>query len=396
MNREPVAAHPSLVIKIRCPVHPSPSPSSPRPAVPARIGVGVSGGLDSAVAAAWLQEQGHEVLGLTLRLRAEAVPGCPAPDLDRARRVCERLGIPHVVVDAAEFFHDRIIGQFVEAYARGRTPSPCVLCNQWVKFGLLLDRTEALGCTQLATGHYARRAYRDGAWRLLRAADREKDQSYFLHRLSPRQLARARFPLADWPRDRVARYARDRDLPMDASPSSSSQDLCFVARDGHGPLVEGLRPDLRGRSGQVVNTAGEPMGTHPGIHHFTVGQRKGLGIASDGRLYVRRIDDAANRLVIGPREELFDRVCAVTDVNWIAGDPPAQEFTCEAQIRYRSAAVAATARLDAPDRLRLAFRDPQFAVTPGQAAVLYAGDEVLGGGWISAAGEPDPLTPSRP
>lgn len=357
----------------------SPAPSS---SAPGRIGVGMSGGLDSTVVAALLRDQGHDVMGLTLHMFKEGSRCCSIEDIDRARRICDLLEIPHATVNVVDYFRETIIEPFVDAYARGRTPSPCVLCNEYVKFGALHTRARQLGCSQVATGHYVRVEHRDGAFHLMRAADRKKDQSYFLHRLSQEQLARSLFPLATWEKPDVAAYARDHDLPVSTSPTSESQDLCFVSNDGHGALVEQMRPDLQGRTGPVINRSGEPLGEHPGVHHFTIGQRKGIRVPAATRLYVREIDAAANQLVVGTREEMFDRTCSVSDVHWISGAPPAEEFECEARVRYRTPSAAATARVDGTGRVTLVLREPQFAITRGQAAVLYDGEEILGGGWI--------------
>jgi tRNA-specific 2-thiouridylase len=350
---------------------------------PARVAVGMSGGLDSSVVAALLAGRGFEVIGLTLRLFREGSRCCSQEDIERSQRVCHHLGLKHYSVNAIDLFDRRIIQPFVEEYLGGRTPSPCVLCNQHIKFGILQERALQLGCTHVATGHYVRLERRPDGWHLLRARDAKKDQSYFLHRLSQAQLGRSLFPLAGLKKTEVAQYAREKELPVDASSKSESQDLCFVSNDGHGALVEQYRPERRGE-GPIVDGAGRRLGTHPGIHHFTIGQRRGLKVAAPHRLYVRRIQPETNTLVLGRADEVCDRSCRVRDMHWIAGAAPAAEFDADVRIRYRHPAARARVWVEDGGRLRLEFDEPQFAITPGQAAVLYAGDEVLGGGWIES------------
>ncbi|MEM7393069.1 MAG: tRNA 2-thiouridine(34) synthase MnmA [Verrucomicrobiota bacterium] len=271
----------------------------------------------------------------------------------------------------------------MDEYARGRTPSPCVLCNQAIKFGSLHRRAVHLGCEKIATGHYVRLEERDGAWRLLRPSDRNKDQSYFLHRLSQEQLGRCLFPLESWTKPEVAAYAEKHGLPVSVSSKEESQDLCFVSNDGHAVYVEERRPELK-QAGEIVNTEGEVLGAHAGFHHYTIGQRRGLGVAAPMRLYVKSIDAETNRVVLGSRDDVMATHCVAENVHWLAGPPEEETFTAACRIRYRHEAARVRARQLDGKTVRLDFDEPQFAITPGQAAVMYAGDEVLGGGWISS------------
>ena len=346
-----------------------------------RVGVGMRGGLDSSVVAALLKEQGYDVIGLTLHLFREGSRCCSIEDIERSRRVCDKLGIPHSIIQAVDFFRSTIIEPFVEEFVRGRTPSPCVMCNQYVKFGALHDRALQLGCARVATGHYVRVEEREGRFHLLRGRDAKKDQSYFLHRLSQDQLSRRLFPLERWAKTEVAAYAEQTGLPVSVSSKSESQDLCFVPDEGHAPLVESYHPELN-RTGEIVDDSGRVLGDHAGYHRYTIGQRKGLGVAAASRLYVKDIDPAANRLVVGPRDELFTRRFRVDDIHWIAGVPPTEPMRCSIRVRYRTPAADADVDLHGGTSASVRLDEPQFAVTPGQAAVFYDGDEVLGGGWI--------------
>ncbi|MFH0952889.1 MAG: tRNA 2-thiouridine(34) synthase MnmA [Verrucomicrobiota bacterium] len=345
-----------------------------------RVAVGMSGGLDSSVAAALLVEQGHEVIGMTAHLWREGSRCCSLEDVKRAIRVAEFLKIRHYVIDSVEFFGEMIVHPFVAEYARGRTPSPCVRCNQVIKFGVLLRDALQLGCARLATGHYARVEKRDGGWHLLRGRDEAKDQSYFLHRLFQEQLARVLLPLGTWTKAEAAEYARRTSLPVPFE--SESQDLCFIQEDGYVPFLEKRRPDLK-KPGAIVDTQGHEVGRHDGFHHFTVGQREGLGIAAVARLYVKEIRPDTNTVVVGTRDDVMSRRCLVEDTHWISGTPPADGAACTVQLRYRHRGAPATLRLREGNRTEVAFDTPEFAVTPGQAAVFYDGDDVLGGGWIS-------------
>lgn len=345
-----------------------------------RVAIGMSGGLDSSVAAALLVQQGHEVVGFTAHLWAEGSRCCSLDDAMRARHVAQYLGFEHYVIDAIDFFGERIVDAFVDEYLRGRTPSPCVLCNQIIKFGLLLRDALQFGCTHIATGHYARVVQREGRFHLLRGVDDVKDQSYFLHRLDQAQLSHVLFPLGDWTKERVREFAHELNLPV--SFREESQDLCFVTADGYAAFLEKRRPGLK-RKGPLVDTQGNIVGEHDGFYNFTVGQREGIGVASGERLYVKEIRPETNVVVVARREEVTFAGCRVEQVSWIAGAPPADGVRSRVRLRYRHAGTDATLRmLNNGATVEAWFVEPQFAVTPGQAAVFYDGDEVLGGGWI--------------
>ena len=343
----------------------------------------MSGGLDSTVVAALLKERGYDIMGLTLHMFKEGSRCCSIEDIDRSRRICDLLDVPHATVNVIDYFRETIIEPFVHEYSIGRTPSPCVRCNQYVKFGALHTRALQLGCSHIATGHYVRIEKKNGSYHLLRARDRTKDQSYFLHRLTQDQLSRSLFPLESWKKSEVAAYAKEHNLPVSTSSTSESQDLCFVPDSGHGLFVEQHRPEVR-RKGEIANTKGNVLGSHPGVHHFTVGQRKGIRVAASTRLYVKQIQAESNRIIVGDREDLFDTTCDVESFHWILAPPPTRVFSCQVRIRYRNPSVQAEVEIRSPDRIHLTLREPQFAIAPGQAAVLYDDDEVLGGGWIAS------------
>ncbi len=350
----------------------------------------MSGGLDSSVVAALLHAQGHECIGLTLHLFKEGSRCCSLEDVQRAQRVCEHLGIRHYTLNAVDFFEETIIQPFVDEYARGRTPSPCVLCNQYIKFGILHTRAQQLGCSHVGTGHYVRLEQQADGWHLYRGRDAKKDQSYFLHRLSQEQLERSVFPLEGWSKDEVRAYAETRQLPVSTESKSESQDLCFITTAGPAPFVEKYRPAIK-RAGAICTPDGRVRGTHEGIHRFTVGQRKGIGIADTAPLYVKEIDPVTNTIFVDHRGGVQSDGCRVEDPHWIAGHPPAPDRTYSLRLRYRHAGIPARFTMAEDGHLDVAFQDPQFAVAPGQAAVFYDGDEVLGGGWISLP--PSPLNP---
>jgi tRNA-uridine 2-sulfurtransferase len=344
-----------------------------------RVAVGMSGGVDSSATAALLVEQGHDVVGITAHLWREGSRCCSLEDARRAIKVSDFLGIRHYVVDSIALFGEMIVHPFVDEYARGRTPSPCVRCNQVIKFGVLLREALELGCTHIATGHYARVEKRDDGFHLLCGKDERKDQSYFLHRLDQAQLAHTILPLGEWTKDQTIDYAKHRGFPV--PDTGESQDLCFVPDDGYAVFLEKRRPQLR-RPGPVVDTRGHELGRHDGCYHFTIGQREGIGVASAERLYVKEIRADTNTVVVGTREEVLRDRCVVEDPHWIGGTPPADRFACSVRLRYRHKGAPAKLRRLEDGRIEVMFDQPQFAVTPGQAAVFYDGDEVLGGGWI--------------
>ncbi len=329
----------------------------------------MSGGVDSSTVAALLKEAGHEVVGLFMRLAAE-----PAD----AQRVAEHLGIAFEAVDfAAE--REALIAYLCAEYDAGRTPNPCVACNRWNKFGRLLDHARALGCERLATGHYVRLAERGGRLVLRRGLDPAKDQSYVLSRLTQEQLAGALFPLGELRKEDVRRIARERGLPV--HESKESQDICFVPGRNYLAVLRERMAD-RIRPGPILDTSGRVLGEHPGCQGFTIGQRQGLRVALGSPRYVVRIDRAANAVVIGTREELERTAMRVSDVNWMAFAEPPERIEAAVQIRYNHTPVPAAIEPQPDGGARVAFARPESAITPGQAAVFYDGDTVLGGGWI--------------
>ncbi|MDE2040334.1 MAG: tRNA 2-thiouridine(34) synthase MnmA [Elusimicrobia bacterium] len=342
----------------------------------------MSGGVDSSVAAARLVEQGWEVVGVTMTLLGRGETGfgcCGSPnDVDDAKRVCERLGVPHYTVDLSELFEDKVIKPFAREYLSARTPNPCVECNRSLKFGHLLCLAEAWGCEAVATGHYAR--VEDG--RLLKAADPAKDQTYFLYSLTRDQLRRARFPVGELSKEQVRAEARRLGLRVADKPES--QEICFVPRRDYRGVVEALaEPDAAAlRPGPILDTEGREVGRHEGLVAFTVGQRKGLGAGFARARYVVALEPERRAVVVGEAKDVYSGSCLVEDVSWTADGPP-PDGRVEARIRHRHPPAAATLSTLDGGSLRISFEAPQRAVTPGQAAVFYRGDEVLGGGVIS-------------
>jgi tRNA-uridine 2-sulfurtransferase len=360
-----------------------------------RVVVGMSGGVDSSVAAALLLEQGYEVIGATMLVWSP--PGvdmnysdtcCGLSAAEDARRVCARLGIRHYTLDFKEVFYDTIIKNYVQEYARGRTPNPCVLCNEFIKFRALLDRARALGADCVATGHYARirRDPERGRWLLLRGLDRRKDQSYALYRLSQEQLSRTLFPLGELEKSRVREVAAGLDLPTAGKPDS--QETCFVPDNDYPALLKILVPETLA-PGEIRSTDGRVLGRHEGIAYYTIGQRKRLNVGSPVPLYVTEIDPETRTVTVGPgdHEALSRREVMAEDVNLISiSEPQPGPLPVTARIRYNGADQAGVLTvIEEESRLRLsvAFDQPVRAVTPGQSLVCYQGDEVVGGGIIT-------------
>jgi tRNA-specific 2-thiouridylase len=346
----------------------------------------MSGGVDSSVAAALLAEQGHDVIGVSMQLydQTEGQSGfgtcCTIDDLHDARRVAAAIGIPHYTLNFENRFNEQVISNFIREYASGRTPIPCAHCNSDLKFATLLERALGFGAEMLATGHYARvdRAP-DGRYMLRRGLDRAKDQSYFLFSLTQEQLAHAAFPVGHLDKDRVREEARRLKLRVASKPDS--QEICFVPDGDYARFIERNAPELK-RPGAIVSRDGNLLGTHNGVHRFTIGQRKGLGLSSHQPLYVLEIRPDRSEVVVGPRDALGRTTLTASSVNWISGVAPSDWMRVTAQIRYRHDAAPARVRALDDGRAELEFDEPQAAITPGQAVVFYDDDIVVGGGWI--------------
>jgi tRNA-specific 2-thiouridylase len=350
-----------------------------------RVVVAMSGGVDSSVAAALLVARGVEVIGVTLHLAGSSSRCCSLADADDARRVAERLGVRFYVVNYQERFRREVMEAFADSYLAGRTPIPCLTCNKSFKFDYLLERARVLGASRVASGHYARVDVdpETGLRRLRRAADTAKDQTYFLFQLDQAQLAALELPLGDLCKDEVRAQARA--LGLVTAEKAESQEICFVPDGDYARVVEALRPDALPGRGEIVDGAGRVLGHHDGIHHFTVGQRRGLGVASEGRLYVSRIDAARNRVVVGDLDALGARRARVERVSWIAGAAPPPGTRARVRIRYRHAGADAELEPLADGGALVHFDAPVSAVAPGQAAVFDRGDVVLGGGFLAEA-----------
>jgi tRNA-specific 2-thiouridylase len=365
-----------------------PEPNSlgvPKAPADTRVVVAMSGGVDSSVVAALLARQGYDVVGITLQLYdhgaavKKAGACCAGQDIHDARRVAERLDIPHYVLDYESRFRDSVVEDFVETYLAGATPIPCVRCNQRVKFHDLLATARQLGADCLATGHYVRRVEGGGGAELLAGADASRDQSYFLFATTREQLDFLRFPLGHLSKDETRALAGEFGLAVAAKPDS--QDICFVPEGRYVDVIEKLRPGASA-PGDIVHVDGTVLGRHEGIIGFTVGQRRGLQIAAGEPLYVVKLDAAANRVIVGPRAALAIRALRLKEMNWIGPAVPAQGLAVNA--RVRSTRPPAPARLWLTDEgARVAFDTPEQGVAPGQACVFYDGERMLGGGWIA-------------
>jgi tRNA-specific 2-thiouridylase len=353
----------------------------------AKVIVGMSGGVDSSVTAALLKQAGHDVIGVTLNVwpdlpnmpemqREDAC--CALGAVEDARRVADTLEIPYYVLNFREVFEDRVIKDFVQTYASGRTPNPCIRCNQFIKFDALLIKARQLGAQYVATGHYARIEHGTPN-RLRKAADPSKDQSYVLYVMSQDRLGAAMMPLGDFTKSETRRLAFD--LGLSVADKPESQDICFVPFKRYTEFIELYAPEVL-QSGPIVDREGRQVGEHRGIALHTVGQRRGLGVAAGQPLFVTELDPSTNTVVVGRSEDLLKSTCRLEEVNWISGLAPVGPIRAMAKARYRSTEVACTAVFD-EDGVRIDFDEPQRALTPGQALVLYDGDYVLGGGTIS-------------
>jgi tRNA-uridine 2-sulfurtransferase len=364
------------------------------------IAVAMSGGVDSSTVAAMLRAEGYDLVGLTLQLwnqrrlagkegMPEQVTGrcCSLDDVYDARRVAETLDIPYYVVNEEERFEEDVVRPFVREYLNGRTPIPCSLCNNHLKFDQLLVRARQIGADRIATGHYARSAYDPARkrWILSRPVDQAKDQTYFLFGLTQEQLSRTLFPLGGYKKAEVREIAAQRGLAIAVKPDS--QEICFIPGGDYKTFITAYLgeqgEEIPDTAGELVSTAGEVMGRHTGIHNFTIGQRKGLGVASPDPLYVIQIDNDSHRVTVGSDAEATTRTLRARELNWISIPALDEEMRVRAKIRHRHEPAWATIRMAGPDEIEAVFDEPQRAVTPGQAAVFYDDDEVVGGGWIA-------------
>lgn len=350
------------------------------------VAVAMSGGVDSATAAMVLLEREYRVFGITMRIWTEEdADGSPAvmpAAAQRAQQVAETLGIPWYLVDLREPFRQQVVDYLIAEYTRGRTPNPCLMCNQQMKFGLLLAEARRLGAGHLATGHYARTAYYDGRWHLLRGRDRRKDQSYMLYMLGQEILAQVCFPLGDLTKTTVRRLAQERGLPTAAQ--EESQEICFLKERDYRAFLRRLVP-AQMEPGPIYDVWGRELGRHKGLAGYTIGQRKGLGISAPEPLYVLDMDVEHNALIVGPASQLGGDSAEVENVRYVSGEVPAGPFACTAKIRYQAEEVKATVIPTGPDTAEVHFAHPLRDITPGQGVVFYAGEEVLGGGIVRSA-----------
>ena len=366
-----------------------------------KIAVAMSGGVDSSAAAAILKEQGHELVGFTMQLwdqrrgintdeNGDPLPSrcCSLDDVYDARRVAEELDFPFYVLNLERDFERDVVQPFVTSYLNGETPIPCVSCNSRLKFASLDRLAVSLGCEKVATGHYARVEFDPitNRYKLLRGKNEQKDQSYFLWELTQSQLSRALFPLGEMSKPEAREAAREHGL-VGVSEKKESQEICFVPDGDYAGFIDryleyGNATERLPGEGEIVDASGRVIGRHEGIHRYTIGQRRGMGIANERALYVISIDADKNRVTAGSSEELLSTEFTVARVNWIAFENPKESVRAEVRVRYRHTAAPATITPLDNERARIVFDEPQRAITPGQASVFYRGDEVIGGGWI--------------
>ena len=358
-----------------------------------RVVVAMSGGVDSSVAAALVKSAGYDTIGITLQLydHGEAVKRegacCAGQDIHDARNVAASLDIPHYVLDYESLFRESVIDNFADTYLSGYTPIPCVRCNETVKFKDLLTTAKDLGAEALVTGHYIETSFNDGQWQMRRPVDEKRDQSYFLFSTTPEQLSFLRFPLAHLTKNEIREFAAKLALPVADKPDS--QDICFVPNGDYATVIERLRPDCS-LPGEIVDMDGNILGQHQGVLHYTVGQRRGLGVAIGEPLYVVRIDADKRQVIVGPKDALARRTIILDEVNWLGGEMLSDPIDVKVKIRSTGSPVRANLTLLQGQRAEVSLDIPEEGVSPGQACVFYGADEgpaarVLGGGWIISA-----------
>jgi tRNA-specific 2-thiouridylase len=353
-----------------------------------RVVAAMSGGVDSSVAAALLKEEGYEVIGVTMQIYASSADGfggCGGISaIEDAQRVADKLGIPHYVMDFKDIFSREVIADFCHEYSLGRTPNPCIRCNQHIKFGALLEKAGELGADFVVTGHHARvvKAGTEGRYLLKKGIDQRKDQSYVLYPLTQRQLSRALLPIGNFTKQRVREIAAGLGLSVAVKPES--QEICFIPDSDYPQFLKEFIPQAA-KPGPIIDKEGTVLGEHRGILFYTVGQRKRLGISAREPLYVTAIDRERNTIIVGGRQEVYSSQLIASRLNWIAGDRLGQPVAVTAKIRYLHQAAEAVVTPLGSDQVHVRFNRPQLAVTPGQAIVFYHGDNVLGGGLIERA-----------
>jgi tRNA-specific 2-thiouridylase len=358
-----------------------------------RVVVAMSGGVDSSVAAALLVQQGYDVVGMMMRLWSEPGRGpraplnrCCTPDqMADARHVAGLLGIPFYVVDVQDYFRHTVVQFFIDEHAKGRTPNPCIECNRQIRFTYLLQRARMLDAHYLATGHYARVRHTHSGYQLIKAVDEAKDQSYVLHLLTQAQLAQVKFPVGEFTKDEVRQLARTFNLPV--AGKSESQDLCFLGDGDYRRFLQEYSPNIN-QPGLILDEEGQELGQHQGLPFYTIGQRKGLGIAAGQPMFVLAKDVARNALIVGPRSALGRQELVARDVNWISGHEPAGPISLQIKIRYKARPVAGKVVSAGDGRAQVTFNEPVYGVTSGQGAIFYDGDVCLGGGIIAESLNP--------
>ncbi len=344
----------------------------------------MSGGVDSSLAAQLLLEKGYQVIGVTMRLMPFGGESscCGLEAVEEAKRVADRLGIPHYILDFKEEFEKEVVEYFCREYSIGRTPNPCIICNQKLKFGKLLEKAKELGAEYVASGHYAQLTYEGGGYRLRKGRDKTKDQSYVLFNLTQGQLKHILMPLGGLEKKEVRRRARELGLRVHERPDS--QEICFIPDGHYSDFLTERIPEVM-RPGPIEDRKGKILGQHRGIHSFTIGQRRGLGIVTGEPLYVIAIDSDKNTVVVGSREDLYGRELIATEISWITREKSDGPMEVKAKLRYRHPGSEATVLPLSGRKAKVIFRLPQKAITPGQAVVFYQGEEVIGGGWIKAS-----------